>query len=185
MPLSANGSSNLTLAKPSSIRITGSSTCHYCGLPVNSNQIVVLFSLQKAGLIGAAHAGCGYFDLRHAQFTINRALAMDAAETSFLGHFYVKLFSLPGQGQPQSELRHCLAGILLDYPGAVTRLPDLLAQFKDENRMELAHYRGDLETGFYMFLGQVQKAALAEPLDADINFIPALAERADRNGKTM
>ncbi len=171
MPLSAN-SSNLTIVKPGSIRITRNSPCYYCGLPVNSRQAVVLFSLQKAGVIGAAHAECGYFDLRHAQFNINRALAIDADETSFLGHFYVKLFFLPGQGQPQSELRHCLAGILLDYPGALTRLPALLAQFKNENRTEVANYRGDLETGFYIFLGQVQKAARAEPLDAEINFSP-------------
>jgi hypothetical protein len=159
-----------TTVTPGSIRIGIYRHCHYCGAEVGNSRPVVIFGLQRPEVVGAAHTECGYFDLRYAQFGISAALTLSRSETSLLAHFYYKLFRLPGQGQPQAALRRCLAALLLDYPGGLASLPVLIAQFKAESRAELELYAGDLETDFYMFLGQVRKTAMAEPLGVEIDF---------------
>jgi hypothetical protein len=156
--------------RPDSVRIGSDRLCHYCGERVGRLQPVIVFALQRPQLVGVAHPECAYFDFRYAQFGISGALTLNPFETSLLAHFYHRLFQLPGQGQPRSAQRRCLAAILLDYPHALADLPALISQFQAENQDELLDYPGDLEKDCYVFLGEVWKTSQAEPLDVYIDF---------------
>jgi hypothetical protein len=151
-------------------RIGNGSPCFYCGQPLNGHQPVLIFGLDQAEIIGAAHPECGYFDFRYAQFTLLSASRLEGAEASFLAHFYSRLVKLPGQGHPGFTLRHCLASCLPDYPLSLGCLQDRLNEFYQEYPVEVVLYPGDLETDFCLFLGEVKRAARRQPLNILIDF---------------
>lgn len=146
------------------------SLCHYCGRTLGQYRPVIIFDLEQPGVIGAAHPECGYFDFRYAQFTLDANLRLEVAQTSFLAHFYRHLVHLPGQGDPRFILRHCLAALLPDYPHSLQSLSGHLSLFVEDNRAEALFYPGDLETDFYLFLGEIKQAAENQPLAVLIDF---------------
>jgi hypothetical protein len=168
--MTSTGQNNSTLVRSDSHRIGSDQLCYYCGERVGRLKPLVVFGLQKPEVVGAAHPECGYYDFRHAQFSVTSPAAFSRPETSLLAHFYHQLFQLPGQGQPQAAQRCCLAALLLDFPRGLADFSFKIAQFKDENRAALEAYAGDLETDCYIFMGRVWKAAQAQPLDVWIDF---------------
>jgi hypothetical protein len=158
------------LAPPDEKVIGSRSPCFYCGKTLGFYRPVIIFGLQSAEVVGAAHPECGYFDFRYAQFSLAENLVLNRAETGWLAHFYHRLVKLPGQGQSRAILRRCLAGLLPDFPDQLARIPALLNSTIAENPDEVAHYPGDLETDFYLFLGQVQSAAQNAALNVRIDF---------------
>jgi hypothetical protein len=162
----------LTTARPAIpvLYIGGQQPCLYCQREVGYLQPVLIFDLQRPQVVGAAHTDCAYFDLRYAQFSVSGAMVMNMAQTTWLANFYYRLFNLPGEGHPQSALRHCLAALLLDYPSRLKELPVMISLYITENPQESAVYPGDLETDCYRFLSEVGQAASENPLAVAIDF---------------
>ena len=82
------------------------------------------------------------------------------------------LYSLPGQDNPDRELRWCLAKLLDRYPASAKKPMPILKKFVREQRRWGFKwlYTSDLEMDFLKFLGQVQKMAKDKPVEVEVDF---------------
>jgi hypothetical protein len=147
------------------------SSCLYCGRPVGRQSPMAVFKLQEPGIVGVAHPQCSYFDFRFAQFSLDGLMPLQAEDISLLAHFYYRLFQLPGQGHHRSILRRSLAALLIGFPEGFLHIPEVISLFKEDNPSEVLRYPGDLETDFYIFLGQVRRDSQRQPFKICIDMI--------------
>jgi len=93
-------------------------------------------------------------------------------EVSFLVHFYLRLYNLPGGMEPNGQLRRCLAHLISDYPDSMSNPMASLRMCMDEHRRlsRLDQYEGDLEADFLRSLGEIQRSAKAMPFHVEIDF---------------
>ena len=96
---------------------------------------------------------------------------LTSEQVSFLVQFYPMVYSLSGGFESNTELRQCLAEMLLDYPDVMTNPMQHLKKFQEWNRDKPKMYQGDLEADYLHFLGHVQKAAKENPINVEFDFL--------------
>jgi hypothetical protein len=85
------------------------------------------------------------------------------------------LYKLPGQDNPNRELRWSLARLLDKYPASAKKPIPILKRFvREQHRRGFKWlYEGDLEADFLRFLGQVQRMAKENPVEIEVDFSKA------------
>jgi len=149
--------------------LTWGEPCLLCARPIQRGKPTVLLSLDKPGLVGIVHAVCAYRKHRHGVFWTSPPYRLSPEQVSFLVQFFPRLYALPGGEEPNSDLRRCVADLLFGYPGSLKKPLKCLENFRRSKQIFLTPYRGDLESDFLRFLGQVQRAAKENPLDVEID----------------
>ncbi len=93
-------------------------------------------------------------------------------EVSFLVHFYLRLYNLPGGIEPNGQLRSCLANLLREYPDSMSNPMASLRMCMDEHKRlsSAGPYEGDLEADFLRSLGEIQRSAREMPIQVEIDF---------------
>lgn len=155
-------------------RITWKCQCFVCKRPIHGGRPCVVFSTNKAGLVGICHSGCSYSLHRFGYYWMQMCPPFYLSEEhlSFLKHFYPKLHSLPGGQEPNRELRFALAYLDRDYPASLVNPLATLRKFIDEHK-RYAHewkYQSDLEMDFLRSLAEIQKSAKTEPAGFEVDF---------------
>ena len=154
--------------------ITWRHQCFVCKRPIQGGYPCVVFSTDKAGLVGVCHAKCSYSLYRYdcGWFRMHPPDYLSSEQVSFLMHFFPRLYSLPGGGRPNWQLRSCLGSFITEYPASM-RYPmsSLHASIAEHKHVLLPKtYEGDLEAGFLRSLGAVQGAAREMPIHMTIDF---------------
>jgi hypothetical protein len=155
--------------------ITWNSLCHFCGQPVQSGNPFLILNIEHPTVVGVAHAICSYNDYRYAQFHLCPPDYLTGSQIAFLVQFYPRLFSLPGWGKTNAELRRCLATLLLNYPHSLLDPLAALRQARGNCPDSSQPYLGDLESDYLRFLGQVHQAAQEQPLKLEVDFRQKIA----------
>jgi hypothetical protein len=152
--------------------ITWKHTCFICHRPINRGKPIILFATDKPMTVGVCHSTCGATEYLYGHFRTCPPECLSEEQVSFLAQFYYKLYSLPGGEQPNRELRICLAEFLHNYPESMANPLALLNNFLERYKLSsmVWLYHGDLERDFVSTLGEIQKAAKADPIDTEIDF---------------
>ena len=154
--------------------ITWRHQCFVCKRPIHSGNPCVVFSTDKAGLVGICHSKCSYGLHRYGygRFRMHPPDYLSTEQMSLLMHFYPKLYSLPGGMKPNGQLRSCLARLLREYPDSMSNAMASLRLCMDEDRRfsTAGPYEGDLEADFLRSLGEIQRSARATPISVEVAF---------------
>jgi len=97
---------------------------------------------------------------------------LSSEQVSFLMHFYLRLYNLPGGMEPNGQLRRCLAHLVREYPASMSNPMVSFRTCLDEQK-RLLHaepYEGDLESDFLRSLGEIQRSAREVPIHVEIDF---------------
>jgi hypothetical protein len=97
---------------------------------------------------------------------------LSSEQVSFLMHFYLRLYSLPGGMEPNGQLRRCLAHLIREYPDSMS---NPMASFREclneQKHLPRAEpYEGDLETDFLRSLAEIQRSAREKLIHVEIDF---------------
>ena len=97
---------------------------------------------------------------------------LSSEQISFLMHFYLKLYNLPGGMEPNGQLRRCLAHLIREYPDSMSSPMAFLRMCMDEHKRlsRVETYEGDLEADFLRSLGEIQRSAREMPIHVEIDF---------------
>ena len=155
-------------------KITWKYQCFVCKLPIQGGNPCVVFSTDKAGLVGLCHSRCSYglFRYRYYWFRMRPPDYLSSEQVSFLMHFYPRLYSLPGGMEPNGQLRICLAHLIREYPASMRNPMISFRTCLDEQKRTSrgVPYEGDLETDFLRSLGEIQRSAREMPIHVEIDF---------------
>lgn len=149
--------------------LTWGEQCFFCRRPILRGKPTVLFSLDRPGLVGIAHAVCAYGKHKYGHFWTSPPYHLSPEQVSFLVQFFPRLYALPGGEEPNSDLRRCVADLLFGYPRSLKNPLKCLKDFRRTTKIIFNPYHGDLESDFLSFLGQVQGAVRDNPLDVGID----------------
>jgi hypothetical protein len=155
-------------------KLTWKCICFACGRPIHSGNPTLMFSTTIPEFLGVCHATCSYkIDMKigHGFYT-HPPDYLSQQHISFLMHLYPKLFSLPGGFEPNGELRRVLADVTSYFPDTYLKPMIALRNHLAENarfRRE-EKYDGDLERDFLRVLGEIHKAAKANPVEVIADF---------------
>jgi len=152
--------------------ITWNQPCYYCYRPITRGRPTLLFSTDEPNLIGVSHSTCCATKYRYGHLQTCPPNRLTSDQVSFITHFYPRLYSLPGQDNPDRELRWCLAKLLDRYPASVKKPMTILKRFvREQQRWGFKWlYTGDLEMDFLKFLGQVQRMVKEKPVEVKVDF---------------
>ena len=154
--------------------ITWRHQCFVCKRPIQGGNPCVVFSTDKAGLVGTCHSKCSYGLYRYGYgwFHMHPPDYLSSEQVSFLMHFYPKLYNLPGGMDPNWQLRNCLANFIREYPASMRYPMASLQTSMDEHKLLLrpGPYEGDLEADFLRSLGEIQRSATEMPIRVEIDF---------------
>ncbi len=154
--------------------ITWRHQCLVCERPIQGGNPWVVFSTDRAGLVGVCHTKCSYGLHRrgYGRFRMHPPDYLSTEQVSFLMHFFPKVYSLPGAMEANNQLRSCLARLLWEYPDSMNNPMTSLRLCMDEDgrfpREE--PYEGDLEADFLRALGEIQRSVKATPLSVEVDF---------------
>jgi len=97
---------------------------------------------------------------------------LSSEQVSFLMHFYLKLYNLPGGTEPNGQLRRCLAHLTREYPSSMSNLMESFRRCVDEQKClpRAEPYEGDLEADFLRSLGEIQRSAREMLIHVEIDF---------------
>ena len=149
--------------------ITWGHQCHCCHRPIHRGKPILICAVEKPELVGFSHSTCTRNKYRYGLFWTNPPYYLSSEQIAFLVQFFPRLYALAGWDKPNSDLRRCVASLLHGYPQSLNAPLKCLQEFLGEKRNMLQPYRGDLESDFLSFLGQVQRAAKENPLDVEID----------------
>ncbi len=140
--------------------MTWQCVCSVCGRSIHSGRPTLLFATDRAELLGVCHSTCGYSKSQLAHFQMCPPDQLSGEQVSLLAPFFHRLYTLPGGVEPNGQLRVCFAHLLGDYPASLT---DPLAAFsesvREQSRLPIRQYQGDLEGDYIRLLATVQAAA--------------------------
>jgi hypothetical protein len=88
---------------------------------------------------------------------------------SFWMHFHWKLEKLPGGLEPNGALRSSLVHLLF-MPDGLDDPMNNFREYQKWNSRQVQEYKGDLESDFLKFLGQVQRLAKEQPVETEVDF---------------
>ena len=154
--------------------ITWRHQCFVCKRPIQGGSPCVVFSTNKAGLVGICHSKCSYGLYRYGYgwFHMHPPNYLSSEHVSFLMHFYLKLYNLPGGMELNGQLRSSLANLLREYPDSMSDPMASLRMCMDEHKRlsRAGPYEGDLEADFLRSLGEIQRSAREMPIRVEIDF---------------
>ena len=155
-------------------KVTWKYQCFVCERPIQSGKPCVVFSTDKAGLVGLCHSRCSYglFRYRYYWFPMRPPDYLSSEQVSFLMHFYLRLYSLPGGMEPNGQLRRCLVNLTREYPTSMSNPMTSFRTCLDEQKLfpHVKPYEGDLEADFLRCLGEIQRSAKEMPVHVEIDF---------------
>lgn len=148
--------------------------CFVCKRPIQGGNPCVVFFTDRAGLVGLCHSRCSYGLYRYGYgwFHMHPPDYLSSEQVSFLMHFYLRLYSLPGGMEPNGQLRRCLAHLIREYPDSMS---NPMASFREclneQKHLPRAEpYEGDLETDFLRSLAEIQRSAREKLIHVEIDF---------------
>lgn len=150
--------------------ITWNHPCYYCHRLITRGRPTLILSTIAPILIGISHSTCCATKYHDGHFQTCPPDNLSSEQVSFLVHFMLALYKLPGGFEPDRVLRCCLVTMLFDAPDALDKPIKYLRIYQNQNRHEVQAYKGDLEADFLKFLGQVQKMAKEQPVDVEVDF---------------
>lgn len=155
-------------------KITWKQQCFVCNRPILGGNPCVVFSTDKPGLVGICHARCSYglYRYRYGWFHMHPPDSLSSEQVSFLMHFYIRLYSLPGGMEPNGQLRRYLSYLIREYPPSMIKPMESFRLCLDEQKglPNGGPYEGDLETDFLRSLGDIQRSARMNPVHVEIDF---------------